>query len=97
MILQQQIPLCGQAQRVVLHHAWLDFVGERKPDRGRQIFTAYFLFASRRLNNPLKIDERFMRRPDEVGNRNLADLRFRRFQLPVQQLFGPLGLLVSYP
>jgi hypothetical protein len=29
-----------QAQRVVLHHAGLDFVGKRKPDRGRQIFAA---------------------------------------------------------
>ena len=51
----------GQGQRVVLHHARLDFVSERKSDRGRLILAAYFLVAGRGVNDPLKIDEGFTR------------------------------------
>jgi hypothetical protein len=74
----------GQAKRVVLDHPRLDFIGEGKPDRGRQILAADCLIAHRRVDDSLKIDERFVRGLVQVRNGNLANLRCGLFKLSVQ-------------
>jgi hypothetical protein len=70
-----------QAKRVVLQHPRLDLIGERKPDRGRQILAAYCLIAIWRVDDPLKIDERFVRGLVQVRYRDLVNLRCSLFKL----------------
>jgi hypothetical protein len=71
----------GQAKRVVLHHPRLYFIGEGKPDRRRQILAADCLIASRRVDDSLKIDERFVWGLVQVRNRNLPNLCCGLFKL----------------
>src|SRR6266700_3200046 len=84
----------GQAKRVVLHHSRIDVIGKREPNGHCEILAANLLLRAVSIDNSLKVDQRFVWGSGQVGDRDLAYLRFGLFDLSSEQFFDPLTLLI---